>query len=464
MLHLALALVLSAPPPASRAVELAKAGSWEELYLAFAAAPASGYSAGERKTVSGALAKGCEALGPSDAAMGFSLGEKAVEMEPGADALLCVGRLGPRVEQASAAEAALKQGLSKFPKDGRFGVALGKQLLSENDSAGALAALEKVPKKSPEHPEAEALKKKARALASEGASARAEADRDARNIEKAEQSAGSGPPPGKGGSKSLTIGPSGPSTGLGNSYESSTDGEGRRIRANKHFRFRYFNGQRDFGQRADYEGRVQAALESARETSRKILGETRESATDVILYSREEFKMHHGSAMAQSVAGFYSENAIRMNDSAEINDRNQATLVHEYTHAFIDEAASFKPMAVPIWMNEGLAEWVEWRFQGHDGPPPAMAADLRGMAKRGAVPRLKSLESQALINTGDPGAAYATSACAIRILVKIKGESEVVRLIRDAGKGTRWQKALEDRFGLTPERLQEQLDDDLKRR
>jgi tetratricopeptide (TPR) repeat protein len=470
MLQLALALVLTAPPPVGKALDLAKAGSWEELYLGYAAAPAKDYPAADRKKLGEALGKGCVALAGSDAVMAFGLGEKAVEMEGSADALLCVGQLGPKVEQNSAAEAALKQGLSKFPNDGRFGLALGKQLLAENDAPGALAALEKVPKKSKEAGEAEALKKKAKALASEGASARAEADRDARAVERNEQSAGSGaPPPGKGGKVvsvgSVGVGPSGgPSTGLGSSYESSTDGEGRRIRANQHFRFRYFNGQRDFGQRADYEGRVQAALESARETSNKILGSSRQSATDVILYSREEFQMHHGASMARAVAGFYSENAIRMNDSAEINPRNQATLVHEYTHAVIDEAASFNARAVPIWMNEGLAEWVEWRFQGHDGPPAAEAAQLRALVKAGQLPQLKNLESQALINTGDPGAAYATSACAIRILVKIKGESEVMAMIRDAGKGTPWKKALEDRFGLTAERLQERLDDDLKRR
>lgn len=467
MLSLALALVISAPPPVGKATELAKAQNWEELYLAYAAAPASGYSAGDKKKLSAALAKGCEALASSDAVMAFGLGEKAAELDASADALWCVGRLGPKVEQNTAAEAALKKGLAAFPKDGRFGLALGKQLLAENDTQGALAALEKVPKKSPEAAEAEALKKRAKALAKDDASARAEAERDARAVEQG-AGGGKGRPAGRetidalGGGRAPPGAP--PSTGLGSSYESSTDGEGRRIRANQHFRFRYFNGQRDFGQRAEYEGRVQAALESAREASRRILGDSRQSATDVILYSKEEFRMHHGSAMAQAIAGFYSENAIRMNDSAEINPHNQATLVHEYTHAVIDEAASFKTHQVPIWMNEGLAEWVEWRYQGHDGPSVGQAAQLRAAAKQGGLPRLASLERQALVNTGDPGMAYATSACAIRLLVKIKSEAAVLTMIRDIGKGTPWPRALSDHFGLTPERLQEQLDDDLKRR
>src|SRR6185436_2190694 len=107
--------------------------------------------------------------------------------------------------------------------------------------------------------------------------------------------------------------------GGSSSYESGVDEEGRRTRGNQYFRFRYFNGQRDFGQRADYEGRVQSALEEARQASNRLLGQARQSPTDVILYSKAEFVMHHGAQAARAIAGFYSENAIRMNDSAEIN-------------------------------------------------------------------------------------------------------------------------------------------------
>jgi hypothetical protein len=471
--ELALALTLTAGAPSvAKAQELANANNWEELYLAFASAPVKGYSAGDKKKLSGLLAKGCNALELPDPAMAIGLGEKAVELEPTADALLCVGKVGPKVEQNSAAEEALKKGLAKFPKDGRFGLQLGKQLLGENDVQGALAALEKVPKKSDEASEAESLKKKARALQGDGPATRAAAERAA--IEPVDTLGGSSGKGGKSGGKTVIVAPTegegeaggsrapGPN-GLGSSYESSVDGEGRRIRANQHFRFRYFNGKRDFGQRADYEGRVQQALELSREASRRVLGESRESPTDVILYSKEEFVMHHGSAMARAVAGFYSENAIRMNDSAEINPQTQAVLVHEYTHAVIDEAASFHTHPnVPIWVNEGLASWVEWRYQGQDGPPVGYTTALKGLAKQGGLPKLKDLENQALINTGNPALAYAFSGCTVRFLVKRKSEGEVMSMIRSIGKGMPWPAALQKHFDVTPERLQEQMESELR--
>jgi len=95
------------------------------------------------------------------------------------------------------------------------------------------------------------------------------------------------------------------------------------VRANAHFRFRYFNAQarlraarRLRGQRA---GRARAGTRPEQERARR---HARGGPTDVILYSADEFKMHHGTGMGPSRwAGFYSENAIRMNDSAEINAR-----------------------------------------------------------------------------------------------------------------------------------------------
>ena len=461
-------LAAAPPPPASKADALVAQKNWEELYLAYAAAPADGYGKADRRKLAGALAKGCVALEESDAVMAYSLGEKAAELEATADALLCVGRTGARAEQRSAAEDALRRGQQAFPKDGRFGVALARLLLTENDAAGALAALEQVPKKAKERAEADQLRRRAQALADEGRAARAEARADEQELRRRQDPGGTPPPeaPGRKGPRPPTrdgATPPEPSS-LGGSYESSVDEEGRRIRANKHFRFRYFNGQRDFGQRADYEGRVQGALEEARAAAQRILGEARESPTDVILYSKAEFTLHHGAQAARAIAGFYSENAIRMNDSAEINGRNKATLVHEYVHAVVDELAGFRDENVPIWVNEGLAEWVEWRYQGQDGPEQWLVADLRGSATRGTLPTLQEMGRSALISQSNPALAYALSGSAVKLLVKFGGVEQVLGLIRDCGKGQALDAVLQRRFDMDLARLQERVNDEVKSR
>jgi hypothetical protein len=224
----------------------------------------------------------------------------------------------------------------------------------------------------------------------------------------------------------------------------------------------YFNARRDFGQRAEYEGAVQGALEDSRVKVQRLLGAAREKPLDVILYSREEFRLHHGPQAAQSVAGFYSEDAIRMNDSAEINDRNRTTLVHEYVHAVMDELVSFNGRSLPTWMHEGTAEFIEWRSEGSDQPPNGVMKQIKQLAASGNVPSLKELSSGMLIATRNPGLSYAVSALAVKLLVERRSMYELLELMKDCGRGKPFAQVLEQRFGTTLERLDEELQSSLK--
>lgn len=462
---LALALILAAAPPASKAEGFAAARQWEELYLAFAAAQPKDYGAPDKKRVAGALAKGCQALEADDAVMAYSLGEKAAEFEPLADALVCVGRAGTKTDQKSAAEEALRKGLAAFPKDARFPLELGRLALSENDYDSAIASLGNVSKKSPQSKEAEALLKRARSGAAEGKSSKGELvamEKDLHKRQDAVARGGEAPLPEPG--TPMRPGQAPTRTTESSSYESSVDTEGRRLRANAYFRFRYFNGQRDFGQRADYEGKVQGALEESRLASRRILGVSRESPTDVILYSKAEFTMHHGAQAAQSIAGFYSESAIRMNDSAEINAENQATLVHEYVHAVVDEVSGFHDERLPTWINEGLAEWTEWRFQGNDEGPPNVRKGLQNAANGGGLPSLVEMSRGMLAAQDNPGLRYAMAARTVGVMMKNGGTDNFLGMIKEVGAGQSFAAVLKKRYERDLPRLQEDIESELKSR
>lgn len=452
-----LALLLAAPPTLERAQSLAKSGAWDELYLAFGATKAGDLPKAQVKPVALLLGQGCQALLSSDAAIAQGLGEKALELAgpgAGAEAALCTSAAALANEQRGAAEAVLGQGLARFPKDGRFGLELARLHLLENDPQAALGVLAKLPKKGAHAKQAESLKASAQAALSQNKSGQAEARAQSAELLRRQEAAGRGeaPPPERRGAT-----PAAERTPGSLSYESGVDGEGRRTRANAHFRFRYFNGQRDFGERADYEGRVQAALEAARAASKGVLGVTRETPTDVVLYSREEFALHHGPQAAQSVAGFYSQNAIRMNDSATIDERTRATLVHEYTHAVIDEVASFRSSAIPVWLHEGLAEWTEWRSQGHDGPPHGLKKALQGAAKAGQLPSLGSMSQGMLVGQANPALRYALSGVVVGQLVKSLGVGGVISLVERTGKGQAFEKVLTDATGAGTQALDEHV-------
>lgn len=462
-----LAVLLAAAPTAQSAETFAKAQQWEELYLAFAAVSPKGYPAKDGKRIAQALSKGCDALLPADAVMAYSLGEKSVAFvsEPGA--VVCAAKAAIKTDQRSAADEALRAGLKQHPKDGAISIELAKLMMEEKDGQGAVQVLSQVPKSSKQFSEAQTLLLSAKVMAEESASARAElVAREKKPSGSVAVEPPSMPTDGEDDEPAPpTRGPPRPPKLVeSRSYESSVDEEGRRIRQNAYFRFRYFNAQRDFGQRADYEGRVQGALEEARLAARNVMGVARESAVDVILYSKAEFTMHHGPWAAAAIAGFYSGSAIRMNDSAEINPRNQATLVHEYVHAVVDELCSFNTNGLPKWVNEGLAEYVEWEFTGRTRPEGRYDAYIRQLAAQNKLPSLSGMRDDPLISGSDPGLLYSYAAMTMRSYVRRYGMPDLISLLRDVGKGARFEKAFTQHTSTDLAQFEESVRDEIASR
>ena len=411
-------------PLALKALQLSAARDWESLYLTFAPVTPASYGKADQLKISRALTTGCVALSVDDMVLACSMGEKALAFTATVEGALCAALAAKHLNQPAVAEALFRKGLTAAPKSGALWLELGRALSEEGDVEGALTALGQVPRKSPQHPQAQKLK------------ARLEAQ-----------------------TEELTPLPTGVTTG--HSFESSVDDEGRRVRANSHFRFRFFNGQRDFGQRAEYEGRVQSSLQSAQQASQRILGVSLVTPLEVVLYSRQEFALHHGPYAAAAVAGFYSGKAIRLNDSAEMNARTQTTLVHEYVHAVVDELTGFQAQRLPVWVNEGLAEWVEWQADGGDGAPVGDRAALRGLALRHSLPTLASMRQDPLISQRNPGVAYAFAAMAVRALAALTSVREVLTFIRAVGAGAPFEAAFESHFGRDLRRFEESLEADL---
>lgn len=463
MRALLVALVLAATPPpsAQKAKELAASRAWEDLYLAFASGEVTGVPDAQRRTISGALLKGCEALLGEDPVMAFSLGERAVAFEESAGALRCLARSARKTDQRASAEAALRKGLEKHPKDGAFPLELGRLLLEEQDAAGALAVLEKVPPRSREASEAKRLVQQARAKTSEEGAARKEAERLEQLM--------NGKTGRRPSARDLEVTPAagredkGEAHPVSLSYESGTGPGGMRTRSNGRFTIRYFNNARDFGQRADYEGRIVAALDEAYDFTRSQIGETRESPVEVVLYTREEFRVHYGASYAKFVAGLYSNDAIRINDAAELTQQTKAVLVHEYIHAVLDEYRRGARDSLPVWLNEGLATYVEWRYLGGEVSPNRHLRDkLSSLAKKGNLPRLGDLASQALIHSQAPEVAYGTSGIAVRELVRRGGAERFITFVRQVGGGTPVEDALREHYGKTLAALDEDVQDALK--
>ena len=443
------ALLSASPPSPAEAQKLAAQHNWDELYITWAAVKPPTRSPAERHTIAALLLSGCEELAGSDAVMAYALAERSVRFNETVPGLRCLVRTALATDQRGSAEEFLRQGMKHFPTQGYFALELGRLLLDDQDPVGALGALRRVSPRAPEAPQAQELAHKAQSLGREQQAARA----GLRSVEQRFTGEADTPTP-----------PT-PSSASGLTYESNVGEDGMRTRANGRFTVRYFNNERDFGQRADYEGRIVAALDEAWGHTRQVLGHVRENPVDVVLYTREEFRTHLGPALARAAAGLYSDGAIRINDAAELTPQTRATLVHEYVHAVVDELVGpGGDEAVPIWLHEGLAEYVEWRYLGSDGPPYVLANRLRGAAQAGQLPSLNRLSKQALIHQADPGLVYALSAMAVRELLNEGGPGRLLDLIRQVGQGTPFEDALRQSYGKSVSQLDEELEETLSRR
>ncbi|AKF83323.1 hypothetical protein SAMN05443572_102578 [Myxococcus fulvus] len=476
MRSLLVALLVTATPqtPAQKAKELSGRKSWEELYLAFSSGDATTVPSEQRAVVSGALVKGCQALLKDDAVMAYSLGERAAVFEESAPALRCLASAARKTEQRAAAEATLVKGVTLFPKDGGFPLELGKLLLEEQDSAGAQAALEKVPPRTREAAEAKKLLQQARQQTLQEDSARAEASR----IEK--QLGGSPargsqtrPASAQAGDDSTVValetrpGMSVRTPRVG--YESSVDSLGMRVRANSRFIIKYYNNNRDFSQRADYEGRVTEVLNEAYHFTRDFLGRARESPVEVVLYSAAEFERTFGVTASAEAAGIYMANAIRINNAVELTRSTKATLVHEYVHATVADICgggnSDAMSSLPYWFNEGVAEYMEWRYQERDEPYPVMTGHLQAAAKQGRAIPLEHIAQVPPMSHRDPQWAYTVSALAAREMFRQQGSHRMLTLIRAVClEGMPFDEALRTHYGKTSQDLDADIIKSLRKR
>ncbi|MFY1830441.1 peptidase MA family metallohydrolase [Myxococcus fulvus] len=475
MRSLLVALLVAATPqtPAQKAKELSGQKAWEELYLAFSSGDATTVPSEQRAGVSGALVKGCQALLKDDAVMAYSLGERAAVFEESAPALRCLASAARKTEQRAAAEATLVKGVTLFPKDGGFPLELGKLLLEEQDSAGAQAALEKVPPRTREAAEAKKLLQQARQQTLQEDSARAEATRISQRLG---NSATTRPVSARAGEEAAVVsletrpGMTVRTPRVG--FESGVNSLGMRVRANSRFVITYFNNDRDFAQRADYEGRIVEILETAHHFTQKVLGETREKPVTIVLYTSAEFRTVFGDKVANTVAGRYFNNAIHINNAAEMTSQTKATIVHEYVHAVMAEicgGGNMDTAFLPMWFNEGVAMFVEWKYLDVPGPTPEMMERMQSILAMPDVHlvKLRTMTKIAPIKMGDAEMAYDISGLAVQELMRREGAYRLMTLTRDVCRGRgqpSFDKALMTHYGMTLDDLDKEVEESVPKR
>ena len=119
-----------------------------------------------------------------------------------------------------------------------------------------------------------------------------------------------------------------------------------------------------------------------------------------------------------------------------------AVLHHEYTHAVIRMMAGGK---VPVWLNEGLAQYEERWARPHVEPGPI----------KNFIPLSELSGSFMGMDADKAEQAYAQSLSAVQYYINRYGMYSLSKLVKLLGEGRGIGEAMEEAAGVAPEKFEE---------
>ena len=185
-----------------------------------------------------------------------------------------------------------------------------------------------------------------------------------------------------------------------------------------------FNGSRRF------EEEVLDELEGAYSALQSQLGMRPERRIEVVIDDPGLFDQQFAAAFRFQAAGFYA-GVIRVRGDTQLTAPLSRTLHHELVHAAFDAVAP--SLILPAWLNEGTAEWFEYRSIGLRGMPERGHQILSQQAARNALLPLDvlSLRSFARLDNDAAAVAYLQSYGMIDYLVRAAGERSLPRFFEE---------------------------------
>lgn len=203
-----------------------------------------------------------------------------------------------------------------------------------------------------------------------------------------------------------------------------------------------------------FEREVLGALETAYDRLDRFLGLRPERPIKVVVYDPLVFHREFASWFRFSAAGFY-HGTIRVRGAAQVTASLVHVLHHELVHAALDQAAPSQPL--PVWLNEGLAEWFAHRAQGKRGLARGELAFLRHAAAQGALHPLARLSGTHLGAIAGDGArvAYLQSYALVAYLADRSGERALRELCTKIARSRALDRAFEQAFRLELEELED---------
>ena len=211
-----------------------------------------------------------------------------------------------------------------------------------------------------------------------------------------------------------------------------------------------FHGSRRFEQE------VLDELERAYDALDRHLGLRPERRIQVEVHDPALYDARYAGLFRFPAAGFYG-GVIRVRGDTRLTRALSRVLHHELLHAALDAEAP--SLILPGWVNEGTAEWFEWREAGKRGLSGRERAALAELARAG---HLHSLETLSMASFGGLGAdaagvAYLESYALIDFLARRGGEASLARFVAELIRSRHLDRALRRVYRLDAEQLEREF-------
>jgi tetratricopeptide (TPR) repeat protein len=155
----------------------------------------------------------------------------------------------------------------------------------------------------------------------------------------------------------------------------------------------------------------------------------------VVLYTQQAFA---DITRAPGWVGAQNDGRIRVpvQGLGGVTPEFSRVLKHELTHSFVGQKTGGH---APIWIQEGLAQWMEGKRSGQN------AAVLAQVLQGGHPPSLSDLEGSWMgLPSDEAGHAYAWALANIEYIVETDGMGDVERILERIGSGASTEAALRE--------------------
>lgn len=222
-----------------------------------------------------------------------------------------------------------------------------------------------------------------------------------------------------------------------------------RAKRTRHFILYYANESSSVAAEA-----AQSAEEWYAELSRE-LGFAPGGVIPVYLYpDRASFSRAAGVGKADTVVGLARASDIRVDASGLFADVEQV-LAHEMVHVFIARRLYGYTARLPLWMNEGLAQYLTGDWGDAD------LAVLQDAVASGAILPLERITARFPADREGRAVAYAQSYSIVRYIAQRYPPGSLPDLISELKYGRRFETALLYSMGRQPDELEKEWRDHL---